>query len=87
MREAIAIGETVRRSTAPNPWVGAMVLSPDGEVLGIGATEPPGGRHAEIVALDAAGDRARGSTVVVTLEPCAHRGHASTPSWRLASRG
>ena len=74
MRDAIARGQTVRRRTSPNPWVGAILLATDGTVVGVGATEPPGGRHAEIVALDMAGARARGSTVVVTLEPCAHHG-------------
>lgn len=67
---------TVRASTPPNPWVGAVLVH-GGEVVGVGATEPPGGRHAEIVALDEAGERARGSTLVVTLEPCSH--HGRTP--------
>jgi diaminohydroxyphosphoribosylaminopyrimidine deaminase / 5-amino-6-(5-phosphoribosylamino)uracil reductase len=59
----------------PKPTVGAVVVN-GGEVVGEGATEA-GGRHAEVVALDAAGDRARGSTMYVTLEPCSH--HGSTP--------
>jgi diaminohydroxyphosphoribosylaminopyrimidine deaminase / 5-amino-6-(5-phosphoribosylamino)uracil reductase len=59
----------------PKPTVGAVVVN-GGEVVGEGATEA-GGRHAEVVALDAAGDRARGSTMYVTLEPCSH--HGTTP--------
>ena len=59
----------------PKPTVGAVVVR-DGEVVGEGATEA-GGRHGEIVALDAAGERARGATLYVTMEPCAH--HGTTP--------
>ena len=56
----------------PKPTVGAVVVR-DGEVVGEGATEA-GGRHGEIVALDGAGERARGATLYVTMEPCAHYG-------------
>jgi diaminohydroxyphosphoribosylaminopyrimidine deaminase/5-amino-6-(5-phosphoribosylamino)uracil reductase len=74
MAEAIAAGRGVRASTSPNPWVGALVV-PDGDVpAAIGATQPPGGPHAERVALELAGPQAAGSTVYVTLEPCAHQG-------------
>ena len=61
---------------APNPLVGAVVLR-DGVVVGEGWHAEYGGDHAEVAALKAAGDRARGATVVVTLEPCAH--HGKTP--------
>src|SRR5437773_1959185 len=61
---------------APNPLVGAVVLQ-GGTVAGEGFHAEFGGPHAEVVALAAAGERARGSTVVVTLEPCAH--HGKTP--------
>ncbi len=77
MRAAIAAAATVRTSTAPNPWVGAVVASGDGTVIASGATQPPGGPHAERVALTAAGDAARGATLVTTLEPCSH--HGRTP--------
>jgi len=73
MRRALELAASVRASTSPNPWVGC-VIEPGGFV---GATRPPGGDHAEIVALAAAGDRAAGATMVVTLEPCAH--HGRTP--------
>ena len=59
MRAAIAAAATVRTSTAPNPWVGAVVASGDGSIVATGATQPPGGPHAERVALAAAGDAAR----------------------------
>jgi diaminohydroxyphosphoribosylaminopyrimidine deaminase/5-amino-6-(5-phosphoribosylamino)uracil reductase len=76
MARAVELAWSVRASTSPNPWVGAVVVR-DGSIVGAGATEPPGGRHAEVVALERAGDRARGSTLVVTLEPCSH--HGRTP--------
>ena len=77
MSAAVTAAAAVRARTSPNPWVGAVLLSPDGALVATGATEPPGGRHAEIVALDAAGDAARGATLVCTLEPCSH--HGRTP--------
>ena len=81
MRTALAAAAAVRATTSPNPWVGAAVISPAGELVATGATEPPGGRHAEIVALDAAGrsgsTTAQGATLVCTLEPCSH--HGRTP--------
>ena len=58
----------------PNPRVGALVLDPAGVVVGRGAHVAAGGDHAEIVALNEAGERARGGTMVVTLEPCSHVG-------------
>ena len=77
MSTAITAAAVVRARTSPNPWVGAALLSPDGALIATGATEPPGGRHAEIVALDHAGAAARGATLVCTLEPCSH--HGRTP--------
>jgi len=74
MAEAVALGEAVRQVSPPNPWVGAVVISRDGRRRYGGATEAPGGRHAEIVALDHAGDDAAGGILVVTLEPCSHHG-------------
>src|SRR4051794_41080052 len=73
MRRAMRAAAAVRTSTSPNPWVGAVVSTPDGHVFE-GATQPPGGPHAEVVALDAAGTAARGGSLHVTLEPCAHQG-------------
>ncbi|MEO8618001.1 MAG: bifunctional diaminohydroxyphosphoribosylaminopyrimidine deaminase/5-amino-6-(5-phosphoribosylamino)uracil reductase RibD [Sphingomicrobium sp.] len=71
MAEAIALGEAVRGSTAPNPNVGCVIAS-DGEIVGRGATQPAGRPHAEAVALADAGARARGATLFTSLEPCAH---------------
>jgi diaminohydroxyphosphoribosylaminopyrimidine deaminase / 5-amino-6-(5-phosphoribosylamino)uracil reductase len=90
MMRAIALAAAVRTKTSPNPWVGTVVVpgptspaegAPDGaadpEIVFEGATSPPGGPHAEVAALSAAGDRARGSTLYTTLEPCSH--HGRTP--------
>jgi diaminohydroxyphosphoribosylaminopyrimidine deaminase / 5-amino-6-(5-phosphoribosylamino)uracil reductase len=77
LARALELGARGRRRSAPNPWVGCVVVAPGGAVVGEGTTEPPGARHAEIVALAAAGGLARGATAYVTLEPCAH--HGRTP--------
>ena len=71
----------------PNPTVGAVVVSADGAMLGEGVTEPAGGRHGEIVALDAAGDAARGATLYVTMEPCAHHGRTPPCVDRIVEAG
>jgi diaminohydroxyphosphoribosylaminopyrimidine deaminase / 5-amino-6-(5-phosphoribosylamino)uracil reductase len=76
MQRAIAAAAGARSRTSPNPWVGCVVETPQGDTFE-GATEPPGGPHAEIVALRAAGARAEGATLFSTLEPCSH--HGRTP--------
>jgi diaminohydroxyphosphoribosylaminopyrimidine deaminase/5-amino-6-(5-phosphoribosylamino)uracil reductase len=87
MRRALALGETVRGTTSPNPPVGAVILAPDGTLAGEGATQPAGGPHAEVVALAAAGETARGGTAVVTLEPCAHTGRTGPCTEALLDAG
>jgi diaminohydroxyphosphoribosylaminopyrimidine deaminase/5-amino-6-(5-phosphoribosylamino)uracil reductase len=72
MAEAVRLGEAARGRSAPNPNVGCLIVSSNGEVVGRGATALGGRPHAEAIALDKAGKKARGSTVYVTLEPCAH---------------
>jgi diaminohydroxyphosphoribosylaminopyrimidine deaminase/5-amino-6-(5-phosphoribosylamino)uracil reductase len=76
LERALELAERGRGTTHPNPVVGAVVVA-DGEVVGEGWHERKGGPHAEVAALDAAGERARGATVYVTLEPCSH--HGTTP--------
>ena len=73
MAEAVALGSAARGTTAPNPNVGCVIVSDNGEVVGRGATAPGGRPHAEAVALAMARKAARGSTVYLTLEPCAHQ--------------
>jgi len=87
MGAAMAAASTVRRHTSPNPWVGAVVVSAGGDMVATGATEPPGGRHAEIVALDDAGDSAHGATLVCTLEPCSHHGRTGPCTERIVDAG
>jgi diaminohydroxyphosphoribosylaminopyrimidine deaminase/5-amino-6-(5-phosphoribosylamino)uracil reductase len=78
MAGALALARRGAGRTAPNPAVGAVVYQPwSGEIVGRGWTQPGGRPHAEPVALAAAGERARGATLYVTLEPCAH--HGRTP--------
>ncbi len=87
MARARALGGAVLGTTSPNPPVGAVLLAPDGTVVGEGATAPPGGPHAEVSALAAAGSRARGATAVVTLEPCAHTGRTGPCADALLAAG
>ena len=75
LARAVEVARAARHRAYPKPTVGAVLVR-DGEVVAEGATEP-NGRHAERVVLDTAGERARGATLYVTLEPCAH--HGTTP--------
>ena len=75
LERALALADATLGRAYPKPDIGAVLVR-DGVVVGEGSTEAAG-RHGEIVALDAAGDRARGATLYVTMEPCAH--HGSTP--------
>lgn len=87
MHRALALAETVRGRTSPNPAVGAVILDRHADLAGEGATAPAGGPHAEITALAAAGDAARGGTAVVTLEPCAHTGRTGPCTEALLAAG
>jgi diaminohydroxyphosphoribosylaminopyrimidine deaminase/5-amino-6-(5-phosphoribosylamino)uracil reductase len=81
MEEALRLGREALGRSAPNPNVGCVIVSANGRIVGRGATASGGRPHAEAVALDQAGKRARDSTIYVTLEPCAHssqRGPACT---------
>jgi diaminohydroxyphosphoribosylaminopyrimidine deaminase/5-amino-6-(5-phosphoribosylamino)uracil reductase len=79
MQRAITVADSVRGETAPNPWVGCVVVSGHDPVQVFeGATAPPGGPHAEVTALARAGDlHSQASTLFTTLEPCVH--HGRTP--------
>ncbi len=84
---ALFLAERGRGRTSPNPLVGAVVVSPDGIVVGQGAHLEAGGPHAEAVALEAAGARARGATLYCTLEPCCHVGRTGPCVERIVEAG
>ncbi|HEY1489338.1 MAG TPA: bifunctional diaminohydroxyphosphoribosylaminopyrimidine deaminase/5-amino-6-(5-phosphoribosylamino)uracil reductase RibD [Micromonosporaceae bacterium] len=87
MDRALALAARGLGTTSPNPSVGAVILDAAGEPVGEGYTEPVGGSHAEVVALGRAGDRARGGTAVVTLEPCNHTGRTGPCAEALLAAG
>jgi diaminohydroxyphosphoribosylaminopyrimidine deaminase/5-amino-6-(5-phosphoribosylamino)uracil reductase len=87
MARALAVAERGRGRTSPNPMVGAVVVDPEGVVVGSGSHEAAGGPHAEVHALRAAGDRARGATLYCTLEPCSHVGRTGPCAPRVADAG
>ena len=82
MRRAIELAKRGLGTNSPNPIVGCVILDAQGAVVGEGFFERPGEPHAEVHALRAAGERARGGTAVVSLEPCNHYGR--TPPCRKA---
>lgn len=85
MRRALELA--AGRRTHPNPTVGCVILDADGVVVGEGWHEGPGTDHAEVMALGAAGGRARGGIAVVTLEPCSHHGRTPPCADALAAAG
>ncbi len=86
LARAVALAARAHPRVSPNPAVGCVLLR-GGRIVGEGVTEPPPGRHAEVVALAAAGDAARGATAVVTLEPCAHHGRTPPCTTALLAAG
>ncbi|HEX6673546.1 MAG TPA: bifunctional diaminohydroxyphosphoribosylaminopyrimidine deaminase/5-amino-6-(5-phosphoribosylamino)uracil reductase RibD [Actinomycetes bacterium] len=87
MRRAVALAARGRRSASPRPVVGCVILGAGGEVAGEGFFERGGEPHAEVNALRQAGERARGGTAVVTLEPCNHHGRTPPCSQALVAAG
>ena len=87
MRRALFLAERGRGRTTPNPIVGAVIVSPDGVVVGQGAHLQAGGPHAEVAAIEAAGEAARGATLYCTLEPCSHTGRTGPCAVRVAEAG
>ncbi|WP_277452497.1 bifunctional diaminohydroxyphosphoribosylaminopyrimidine deaminase/5-amino-6-(5-phosphoribosylamino)uracil reductase RibD [Janibacter sp. DB-40] len=87
MSRAVDLAARALGRTSPNPVVGCVVLDADGRVAGEGLHERAGGPHAEVNALREAGERARGGTAVVTLEPCRHTGRTGPCTQALLAAG
>lgn len=87
MARAVFLAGRGRGRTSPNPMVGAVVVSPDGIVVGWGFHARAGEAHAEVHALEMAGVRARGGTLYCTLEPCSHAGRTGPCAPRVAEAG
>jgi diaminohydroxyphosphoribosylaminopyrimidine deaminase/5-amino-6-(5-phosphoribosylamino)uracil reductase len=86
MEEALALARRAQGRTSPNPLVGAVVVA-DGQIVGRGFHPGAGQPHAEVLALREAGERARGATVYVTLEPCNHTGRTGPCTEALIAAG
>ncbi len=87
MNRALDLAERGRGTTSPNPMVGAVVVREDGTIVGQGYHERAGGKHAEVSALDEAGDLSRGAFLYCTLEPCCHVGRTGPCVERVAAAG
>lgn len=87
MRQALRLAARGKGNTSPNPLVGALVVDASGTVVGSGFHERAGSDHAEAVAIREAGGRAKGATLYVTLEPCAHQGRTPPCANAIAEAG
>jgi len=87
MRKALLLAERGRATTSPNPMVGALVVTPEGVIVGRGAHEVAGGPHAEVHALAHAATAAAGATLYCTLEPCSHTGRTGPCAPLVADAG
>ena len=86
MKKALDLAKTALGYTTPNPAVGCVIVK-DGEIVGTGYHHKAGTPHAEVWALREAGERAKGATVYVTLEPCAHYGRTPPCARTLVEKG
>src|SRR5687768_14993133 len=87
MNRALDLAERGRGTTSPNPMVGAVIVRNDGTIVGQGYHERAGGPHAEVRAVDEAGDLARGASLFCTLEPCCHVGRTGPCVERITAAG
>src|ERR1700687_3707230 len=86
LREALALASLGRGQTSPNPMVGAVLVR-DGQVVGRGFHTYAGVKHAEILALEEAGEQARGAILYINLEPCSHHGRTGPCTDAIAAAG
>jgi len=86
MEQALSLAKLALGQASPNPAVGAVVVKKE-EVVGQGYTQPPGSHHAEVLALNQAGEEARGGVMYVTLEPCCHQGRTPPCTGAIISAG
>lgn len=87
MARCLTLAARATRRVSPNPRVGCVVLDAQGQKIAEGFHSEAGGPHAEVVALDRAGDRARGGTLFVNLEPCDHHGKTPPCTERIIEAG
>src|SRR5258705_13317514 len=87
LRQALELARRGIGLTSPNPNVGAVIVAENGEVVGTGTHTYDGLKHAEILALEHAGARSRGSTGYVNLEPCSHQGRTGPCADALIAAG
>src|SRR5437879_396032 len=85
IRQALHLARAGVGLTSPNPCVGAVIADQHGDVLGSGTYTYDGLKHAEILALEQAGERARGATLYINLEPCSHQGRTGACTEALIS--
>ncbi len=87
MQQALQLAEQSVGLASPNPNVGALLVSDSGEVVGSGHYTYDGLKHAEVIALEKAGERARGSTLYINFEPCCHQGRTGPCTDALTAAG
>lgn len=87
LRRALELGRQGVSLTSPNPCVGAVVVDDNGNVVGTGSYTYDGMKHAEILALEQAGEKARGATLFINLEPCSHQGRTGPCADALIAAG
>ena len=87
LKQALELAARGRGLASPNPLVGALIVDERGRIVGSGTHLYEGRKHAEIIALEEAGDKARGNTLYINLEPCSHTGRTGPCADALIAAG